>query len=97
LDFTTASEQAQADVKPGDTITQTTMTEAEALLPASIRWMVEQGMSVDVRQTKQVVLPHAYMQATQRHAGQVKLTVESLSAVFLVRQATLSGLSQACA
>ena len=66
-------EQAWADVKPGDMITQTTLTQAEALLPASIRWMVEQGMSMDIRQTKPVVLPHAYTQATQQHAGQVKL------------------------
>lgn len=66
-------EQAQADVKPGDTITQTTTTQAEALLPPSIRWMVEQSMAMTIRQTKRVILPHAYTQATEQYADQVQL------------------------
>ena len=56
-------EQAQADVKPGDTITQTIMTEAEALLPASIRWMVEQRILYIDQNFFGVVLMEMYDQA----------------------------------
>lgn len=66
----------RADVQPGDTITQENMAQAEALLTPSTRWMVEQGMPIQVIATKKVTWPKAYQDATEQYAAQVKLSAD---------------------
>ncbi len=67
---------AQAQVKPGDTITQDTMTQAEALLTPITRWMLQQGMPMEVIETKKVHWPKAYKEATEHYSSQVKLSAD---------------------
>ncbi len=62
---------AQAQVKPGDTITQ-----AEALLTPITRWMLQQGMPMEVIETKKVHWPKAYKEATEHYSSQVKLSAD---------------------
>ena len=62
-----------AEVKPGDTITKENMALGGNLLTPATHWMVEQGMPIQVIETKPVRWPQAYSQATEQYAGQVKL------------------------
>jgi hypothetical protein len=64
---------ADADVNPGDTITKDNITQAEALLTPSTRWMVEQGMPMQIIATKKVEWPKAYREATEKYAAQVQI------------------------
>ena len=51
---------AAAEVKPGDIITQETISSAKGLLTPSTRWMVERGMRMTILDTKKVEWPQAY-------------------------------------
>lgn len=63
-----------ADVSPGDTITKDNLAKAEELLSPFVRWLVEQGMPIPIIETKKVNWPKAYKEATEKYAGQVKLS-----------------------
>jgi hypothetical protein len=65
-----------ADVSPGDTITKDNFAKAEELLPPFVRWLVTQGMPIPVIETKKVHWPKAYKEATEKYAGQVKLSAD---------------------
>lgn len=64
---------AVADVRPGATVTLANREAADALLTPATRWMVEQGMPMQVITTQQVEWPQAYKEATERYAGQVEI------------------------
>ncbi len=66
----------RADVKPGDTITKDNLAQAEELLTPSTRWMVERGMPMPIIETKKVLWPQAYREATEKYAAQVKLAAD---------------------
>ncbi len=70
------AEQGWAEVKPGDTITKDNLAEAEELLTPVTRWMVERGMPMAVIAPKKVEWPQAYKEATEKYAGQVKLSAD---------------------
>ena len=63
-----------AEVSPGDTITKDRAAQAAAFLTPSIRWMLEQGMPMQVVATKKVTWPKAYEEATEKFAAQVSLS-----------------------
>ena len=63
----------RADVQPGETITKANIAQAEALLTPVTRWMVEQGMPMEIIATKPVKWPQAYEEATERYAAQVEI------------------------
>jgi hypothetical protein len=64
---------AKADINPGDTITRDALAQAEAFLTPSIRWMVEQGMPIQVIEARRVEWPKAYKEATEKYAAQVRI------------------------
>ncbi len=64
---------AAAGIKPGDIITQETISHAKGLLTPSPRWMVERGMRMTALDTKRVEWPKAYKKATDKYASQVVL------------------------
>ena len=68
-----ALHSAQADVKPGDTISKENSVQAEEFLTPSIRWMVDRGMTIQVIATRKVEWPKAYKEATEKYAAQVKI------------------------
>jgi len=58
---------------PGETITEANVdTVAEEISPG-VLWCVQHGMNLAVVPYKQIVLPKAYQEATEAHAGQVRL------------------------
>jgi hypothetical protein len=58
---------------PGETITEANVdTVAEEISPG-VLWCVRHGMNLAVVPNKQIVLPKAYQEATEAHAGQVRL------------------------
>ncbi len=62
------------EVKPGDTITKENMAEAEDLLIPSTRWMLGQGITMEIIETKKVAWPKAYTEATEKYSGQVQIS-----------------------
>ena len=65
---------SKANISPGDTVTQNNLSQAETLLTPSTRWMVEQGMPMQVGETKPVEWPTAYKDATEKYAAQVRIS-----------------------
>ncbi|MGH7961286.1 MAG: DUF1329 domain-containing protein [Candidatus Binatia bacterium] len=65
-----------ADVKPGDVITKDNMNTAGDLLIPGMQWFVKQGMPIKVTPYKKVELPRLYKEATEKYAGQVKLSAD---------------------
>ena len=63
-----------AEVSAGNTITIDTVSQAEPLLTPSTRWMLEQGMPMQIIATKGVTWPKAYEEATEKFASQVSLS-----------------------
>ncbi len=67
---------AQAQVKPEDIITQDNLAQAEDLLTPITRWMLQQGMPIEIIETKKVHWPKAYREATENYSGQVKISAD---------------------
>jgi len=72
----TSSSWSQADIQPGDILTQENAGQAEALLTPATRWMVERGMRLSIIDSKKISWPRAYREATDKYASQVKLAAD---------------------
>ncbi|MGH7961397.1 MAG: DUF1329 domain-containing protein, partial [Candidatus Binatia bacterium] len=71
-----APHRSSADVQPGDVITKENMDKAGDLLVPSMQWFVKNGMSIQVEPYKKIALPKLYKEATEKYAGQVKLSAD---------------------
>ena len=69
----TVQNTTTTSVESADTVTVATMRDTDALLTPATRWMVGQGMRVQVVATQQVDWPQAYKDATEWYAGQVEI------------------------
>lgn len=67
---------SSADVQPGAVITKDNMAKAGDLIVPSMKWFVQQGMSIAVVPYKKVALPKLYKEATEKYAGQVKISAD---------------------
>ncbi len=65
---------ARADVKPGDRITSANKDQVKDLVSPGVLWCVEHGMPMTIIESKPITLPRAYREATEKYAGQVKLS-----------------------
>ena len=70
----TAAGWATADVQPGDTVTKDNMDKAEGLLTPAMKWFVEHGMPMKVVPYKKIEWPRLFREATEKYAGQVKIS-----------------------
>ena len=70
---------ARADVKPGDKITGANVEQIKDLISPGIEWCVEHGMPITIVETKQIEMPKAYQEATEKYSGQVKLSADGRS------------------
>ena len=70
----TATGWATADVQPGDTVTKDNMDKAAELLTPAMKWFVEHGMPMKVIPYKKIEWPRLYREATEKYAGQVKIS-----------------------
>lgn len=70
---------ARGDVQPGDVITGENLATAKDLLSPGMEWCVRQGWKMRVVAPRPVEWPQAYKEATEKYAGQVKLSEDGLS------------------
>jgi hypothetical protein len=71
--FLLAPTAAAADVAPGAVITRDNVATAADLLPPSVQLMLKHGMRITVVPYEACPLPRAFLDATEKYAGQVKL------------------------
>ena len=68
----------RADVQPGDVITKANVDKVKDLVSPGVEWCVQHGMTMKVKAPREVLLPRKYVEATEKFAGQVKLTQNGL-------------------
>lgn len=73
VSFTVAG-WATADVQPGDTVTKDNMDKAGDLLTPAMKWYVGHGMPMKVIPYKKIEWPRLFREATEKYAGQVKIS-----------------------
>ncbi|MBI3796894.1 MAG: DUF1329 domain-containing protein [Deltaproteobacteria bacterium] len=70
----TAAGWVTADVQPGDTITKENMDKAADLLTPAMKWYVQNGMPMKIAPYKKIQWPRLYREATEKYAGQVRIS-----------------------
>jgi Protein of unknown function (DUF1329) len=67
---------AAADVQPGDVITKDNVAKVRTLVSPGVAWCIEHGMQLKIVPTKKVEWPRRYREATEAHAGQVRMSAD---------------------
>ena len=75
---------ARADVQPGDVVTKANVDAVSDLVSPGIRWCLEHGMQMRIIANRTIELDHAYREATEKHAGQTRLSPDGRSLVGYV-------------
>src|SRR5262245_9809845 len=70
---------ARADVVPGDVITEANIDKVKDLVSPGLEWCIKHGFPMKIIETKPTIWPKAYKEATEKYAGQVKLSADGLS------------------
>src|SRR5262245_24530405 len=70
---------ACADVVPGDQITRANADQVKELVSPGLFWCVKRGLPMRIVAPKSVAWPRAYKEATEKYAGQVKLSADGLT------------------
>jgi hypothetical protein len=63
-------------VNPGDKIDASSVAQVKDMISPGIQWMVEHGMPITVVASKKIEMPKAYLEATEKYSGQVKLSAD---------------------
>ncbi len=69
---------AQADVSPGDKITDQNIDKVKDLISPGMEWCVKRGWPITISETKRIEWPQAYKEATEKYASQVKLSPDGM-------------------
>jgi len=69
---------ARADVAPGDRISPRNVEKVKDLVSPGVEWCVQHGFPMTIVAPKHVEWPQAYKEATERYAGQVRLSSDGL-------------------
>jgi hypothetical protein len=69
-----ASSSLAAFPEPGDVVNKSNMAQAKDFLTPTAEWMVNQGMVMKVGPYKKYEWPKSYKEATEKYAGQVKIS-----------------------
>ena len=69
-----ASSSLAAFPEAGDVVNKSNMAQAKEVLTPTAEWMLNQGMVMKVGPYKKYEWPKAYKEATEKYAGQVKLS-----------------------
>jgi hypothetical protein len=67
---------ASQAVNPGDKIDASSVGQVKDMISPGIQWMVEHGMPITVVGSKEIEMPKAYLDATEKYSGQVKLSAD---------------------
>jgi hypothetical protein len=70
---------ARADVSPGDKINDQNVDKVKDLISPGLEWCIRRGLPITVTESKRVERPRAYKEATEKYAGQVKLSADGLT------------------
>src|SRR5262245_58381675 len=62
--------------EPGDVVDKSNMAQAKDVLTPTAEWMINQGMVMKVGPYRKYGWPKAYKEATEKYAGQVKLSAD---------------------
>ncbi|HYC56060.1 MAG TPA: DUF1329 domain-containing protein [Candidatus Binatia bacterium] len=73
--FATASTAA---VSPGDKIDKTNSDKIKDLVSPGVKWCVDNGMDMDIIETRPIPMPEDYKQATEKYSAQVKLNQNNM-------------------
>jgi hypothetical protein len=69
---------ARADVQPGDVITTANADKVKDVLSPAMYWCVQHGWPLRIVATKPIALRRAFLEATEKYSGQVKLSPDGL-------------------
>jgi len=72
----TAVANAQADVAPGTVINKENADTVKDLVSPGVMWCLQRGMTIKVAPYKKIEWDKAYKEATEKYAGQVKLSAD---------------------
>jgi hypothetical protein len=67
---------ASQAVNPGDKIDAAGVAQVKDMISPGIQWMVEHGMPMTIVASKKIEMPKAYLEATEKYSGQVKLSAD---------------------
>ena len=84
LIFFSVGTQGFAQVKPGDMITPENAIKVKDLVAPGVYYKVERGMTMKIVPSQRVDWPPPYKEATEKYAGQVRLTDDNRSLVGFV-------------
>jgi Protein of unknown function (DUF1329) len=70
---------ARADVVPGDTINAANIAKVKDLISPGLEWCISRGFPITIAESKRIEWPKAYKEATEKYAGQVKLSADGLA------------------
>src|SRR5579884_2239729 len=69
---------ARADVAPGDRITDQNIDKVKDLISPVLEWCIRHGWPLTIVAPKHIECPKAYKEATEKYAGQVRLSADGL-------------------
>lgn len=67
-----------ADLSPGEIITKDNMDKIKSLVTPSIEWVLRRGARIEIGAYQPVGWPRRYKEATEKYAGQVRLSADGL-------------------
>jgi hypothetical protein len=70
---------AMADVAAGDKVTVDRIEEIRSLISPGLEWCIRRGFPITITATRRIEWPRAYREATERYAGQVRLSPDGLA------------------
>ena len=70
---------AHADVAPGDRITAENVERVKDLVSPGLEWCIRHGFPLTVTETRRIIWPQAYKEATEKYSQQVRLGADGLS------------------
>ncbi len=85
---------AGADVSVGQKIDETNVDKIKTMISPGVEWCVRHGLPITVGETKRIEWPKAYKEATEKYAGQVKLSPDGLQVQHYVAGQPFPNLDQ---
>jgi hypothetical protein len=73
-----ASAAVRADVQPGDVVTKADAEKVKDLLSPGMYWCVQHGFPMRITEAKSIPLRRAFVEATEKYSGQVKIGADGM-------------------
>jgi len=63
-------------VSPGEKYDASNVAQIQDMISPGVKWCVEHGMPITIGEYKKIEMPKAYLEATEKFSGQVKLSAD---------------------